>query len=214
MPIWDWDLPMRREVITLGQLTTTTALFGLDGTTMKPTINGVYRIWLKDAMTGPLMTSPRPSNLNPNEVSYHMKLGKIHDRLGQPQFSEWSYSRAISLDNFSADAYYQRGLARRQLGRFDARFDFEEAARLYRSQENWSAGSRALQQSFRSGPPIRPRPYDPFYNPYRNPSAGQRFFLPYDPPSIQLPLAHLGKLHGQLTITLIHLALIPGVARF
>ncbi|WP_309494149.1 tetratricopeptide repeat protein [Phormidium yuhuli] len=127
------------------------------------------------------------SNLNPNEVSYHMKLGKIHDRLGQPQFSEWSYSRAISLDNFSADAYYQRGLARRQLGRFDARFDFEEAARLYRSQENWSAGSRALQQSFRSGPPIRPRPYDPFYNPYRNPSAGQRFFLPYDPPFYPAP---------------------------
>ncbi|WP_159789870.1 tetratricopeptide repeat protein [Sodalinema gerasimenkoae] len=123
------------------------------------------------------------SILKPNEVSYHMKLGEIHDRLGQPQFSEWSYSRAISLDNFSADAYYKRGLARRQLGRFDARSDFQEAARLYRSQENWPAGSEALQQSFRPTRPMRPtRSYNPFYNPYRNPAAGQRFFLPYNPP--------------------------------
>lgn len=128
------------------------------------------------------------SILKPNEVSYHMKLGEIHDRLGQPQFSEWSYSRAISIDNFSADAYYKRGLARRQMGRFDARFDFQEAARLYGAQENWSARSRASQEQFRPTRPMRPtRPYDPFYNPYRNPAAGQRFFLPYDPPFYPAP---------------------------
>ncbi|OAB56796.1 hypothetical protein AY600_01440 [Phormidium willei BDU 130791] len=121
--------------------------------------------------------------LNPNEASYYMKLGEIHDRLGEYQFSEWSYSQAIRVDDFSADAYYQRGLARREMGRFDARFDFQEAARLYQVQQNWSARSQAIQESYR---PIRStnprRPYDAFYNPYYIPEAGPRFVLPYDPP--------------------------------
>lgn len=121
--------------------------------------------------------------LNPNEASYYMKLGEIHDRLGEPQFSEWSYSQAIRLDDFSADAYYQRGLARRQMGRFDAKFDFQEAAQLYQVQENWSARLQAIRESYR---PIRSRnprrPYDAYYNPYYTPEAGPRFLLPYDPP--------------------------------
>jgi tetratricopeptide (TPR) repeat protein len=84
-------------------------------------------------------------DLKPNEAQAHVAMGDVLRANLDLQTAKDSYSRAIKLDPFLADAYAKRGHINSYLGLFDeARHDFRQSAELSSNVQNRSVVNNSL----------------------------------------------------------------------